>query len=145
MIRDGDDLQPLFDGRFDDLLSCGARLFVTLRRRRVNLKVDLPVLGVGELRKSIDNIAAKKTAIDDAAPGTQSKDYDVARSYAEKVDKRRLDAAKGKQFQEFMASPGRPSPLPITMDGFELRSSLDACSGVSEMRAASQVMLMCGT
>src|SRR4029079_2827120 len=33
------------------------------------------------------------------------KDFDVARSYAEKVDKRRLDAGKGKQFNEMLASP----------------------------------------
>jgi type II secretory pathway component GspD/PulD (secretin)/tetratricopeptide (TPR) repeat protein len=33
------------------------------------------------------------------------KDYDVARSYAEKVDKRHLDAAKGKQFNELLANP----------------------------------------
>jgi len=33
------------------------------------------------------------------------REYDVARSYAEKVDKRYLDAVKGKQFQELLTSP----------------------------------------
>src|SRR5882672_4412286 len=54
-------------------------------------------------------------------------------------------SSPGWSMNEFMARPGRPSPLPITMDGFELRSSFEACWGVSEMRAACQVMLMCGT
>ena len=54
-------------------------------------------------------------------------------------------SSPGCSMKEFMASPGRPSPVPITMLGFELRNSFDACSGVNEMRAASHVMLMCGT
>lgn len=46
---------------------------------------------------------------------------------------------------EFIASPGRSSLAPITMDGFELRNNFEACPGVNEMRDVSHLMLMCGT
>ena len=51
----------------------------------------------------------------------------------------------GLQHERIHGQPGCSSPPPITIDGFELRSSFDACSGVNEMRAASHVMRMCGT
>jgi len=35
--------------------------------------------------------------------------------------------------KEFIAKPGRPSPLPMTMDGFEFRSSSDTSFGVKEI------------
>ena len=40
------------------------------------------------LRQAIEEIAAKKAAIDDAAPSTRGKDYNMAR---EKITKRTFD------------------------------------------------------
>jgi hypothetical protein len=40
--------------------------------------LDLPLPGFEAVREAIDDIATKKAAIDDAAPGTQNRDYTAA-------------------------------------------------------------------
>src|SRR5205823_7736686 len=38
-------------------------------------------------------------------------------------------SSPGCNMNEFIASPGRPSPPPITIDGFEFRSICETCFG----------------
>ena len=61
-------------------LAVGRQLAVLRVRAREVLNLDLPQLGSDKLRKTIDEIAAKKAAVDAAAPGTQGRDYNVARN-----------------------------------------------------------------
>jgi hypothetical protein len=60
-------------------LAAGRQLAALRVHARQVLTLDLPGLGADELRETINDIAAKKAAIDDTAPGTQDRDYDVAR------------------------------------------------------------------
>jgi SMODS and SLOG-associating 2TM effector domain family 4/Petal formation-expressed len=60
-------------------LAAGRQLAALRVHARQVLNLDLPGLGGGQLRETINDIAAKKAAIDEAAPGTLGKDYDVAR------------------------------------------------------------------
>ena len=46
---------------------------------------------------------------------------------------------------EFMTSPGRPSPPPMMMDGVESTNSFETSFSVRAMRLESQVIDMCGT
>src|ERR1700724_676863 len=54
-------------------------------------------------------------------------------------------SSPGCSINEFIPKPGRSSPPPIAIDGFELRRSVEASFGVSEIRAASHVICICGT
>src|SRR4029077_15820350 len=54
-------------------------------------------------------------------------------------------SSPGCSMNEFIPKPGRCSPPPIAIDGFELRRSFEASFGVSEIRAASHVICICGT
>lgn len=60
-------------------LAAGRQLAALRVHARQVLNLDLPQLGTDKLRKAIDEIATKKVAIDDAAPGSQGRDYNVAR------------------------------------------------------------------
>jgi hypothetical protein len=60
-------------------LAAGRQLAALRVHARQVLSLDLRQLGADRLRKAIDEIAAKKAAIDDAAPGTRGRDYNVAR------------------------------------------------------------------
>jgi hypothetical protein len=60
-------------------LAAGRQLAALRVHARQVLNLDLPQAGSGALRKAIDEIATRKVAIDDAAPGTLSRDYNVAR------------------------------------------------------------------
>jgi hypothetical protein len=60
-------------------LAVGRQLAALRVRARQVLNLDLPQLGADKLRKAIDDIATKKAAIDDAAPGTRRRDYNAAR------------------------------------------------------------------
>jgi hypothetical protein len=60
-------------------LAAGRQLAALRVHARQVLNLDLQQLGTDKLRKAIDEIAAKKAAIDDAAPGTRNRDYHVAR------------------------------------------------------------------
>jgi hypothetical protein len=61
-------------------LAAGRQLAVLRVRARQVLNLDLPVISSDALREAIDDIAAKKAAIDDAAPGTRNRDYTTARN-----------------------------------------------------------------
>jgi hypothetical protein len=67
-------------------LGGGVELQAVAERQVLNL--DLPQLGTDKVRKAIDEIAAKKAAIDAAAPGTRGRDYNIAR---EKITKGTYD------------------------------------------------------
>src|SRR5437868_6614874 len=54
-------------------------------------------------------------------------------------------SSPGCNMKEFMARPGLSSPAPMTMDGFPPRNHLEASGALSLIRAASQVICMCGT
>ncbi len=61
-------------------LAAGRQLATLRVHARQVLNLDLPVLGFEAVREAIDDIATKKAAIDDAAPGTQNRDYTAARN-----------------------------------------------------------------
>lgn len=61
-------------------LAAGRQLAVLRVRAREVLGLDLPQLSSGKLRKAIDEIAAKKAAIDAAAPGPRGSGYNAARN-----------------------------------------------------------------
>ena len=61
-------------------LAAGRQLAAQRVRARQVLNLDLPVLDFATVRETIDDIATRKTAIDDAAPGTRGQDYTVARN-----------------------------------------------------------------
>ena len=43
--------------------------------------------------------------------------------------------------KELIASPGRPSPPPMTMAGFELRSNFETCCGVTEILESHEICM----
>jgi hypothetical protein len=61
-------------------LAAGRQLAALRVRARQVLNLDLPGLAPDELREVITDITAKKAAIDEAAPGTWGRDYNVARN-----------------------------------------------------------------
>jgi hypothetical protein len=70
-------------------LAAGRQLGALRVHARQVLNLDLlPTMSSSALRKTIDDIAKKKAAIDDGAPGTRKKDYGVAR---EKITKGTYD------------------------------------------------------
>src|SRR3984893_17764901 len=54
-------------------------------------------------------------------------------------------SSPGCSINEFISKPGRSPPPLIAIAGFELRRSVEATFGVSEIRAASHVICICGT
>lgn len=60
-------------------LAAGRQLAALRVHARQVLNLDLPLLAPAELRGAIDDIAAKKASIDDGAPSTRGRDYNVAR------------------------------------------------------------------
>jgi hypothetical protein len=60
-------------------LAAGRQLATLRVHARQVLNLDLPEGSVEVIRKEIDNIAAKKAGVDQAAPGTAGRDYAVAR------------------------------------------------------------------
>jgi hypothetical protein len=69
-------------------LAAGRQLAALRVHARQVLNLDLAGLSQTVIRKTIDEIANKKAAIDDAAPGTSGRDYRVAR---EKITKGTFD------------------------------------------------------
>jgi hypothetical protein len=68
---------------------------------RQALNLDLPYANPAALRKTIEEIAKRKATIDDGAPGTRARDYNVAR---DKITKGTFDR-------------DRPSQAPPITDG----------------------------
>jgi hypothetical protein len=60
-------------------LAVGRQLAALRVHARQVLNLDPRQLGIDKLRKAIGEIAARKAAIDEAAPGTMGRDYNVAR------------------------------------------------------------------
>lgn len=60
-------------------LSAGRQLGSLRVRARQILNLDTDRLAADELRNDIDSVADEKAKIDAAAPGTEAKDYQVAR------------------------------------------------------------------
>lgn len=61
-------------------LAAGRQLAALRVKARQVLNLDLPSMSSSVLRKAIDEITKKKTAIDEAAPGTKARDYNTARA-----------------------------------------------------------------
>jgi hypothetical protein len=61
-------------------LAAGRQLAALRVHARQVLNLDLPVLDFTALREATDDIATRKAAIDDTAPGTRRRDYTVARN-----------------------------------------------------------------
>jgi hypothetical protein len=61
-------------------LAAGRQLAGLRVHARQVLNLDLPVLDFTALRETIGDIATRKAAIDDTAPGTGGRDYTVARN-----------------------------------------------------------------
>jgi hypothetical protein len=60
-------------------LAVGRQLAALRVHARQVVNLDLPSMNPNVARKAIDDIAKRKAAIDDGAPGTRKKDYGVAR------------------------------------------------------------------
>jgi len=69
-------------------LAAGRQLNTLRVHARQVLNLDLPTGNPPALRKTIEEIARNKAAIDDGAPGTRARDYNVAR---EKITKGTFD------------------------------------------------------